>query len=68
MTNNSHQKRRFIALLSIIALLLIGLAIFCVISSGEGKIKIYFYSSETNINNFKSLKKVLRQTGRKWWI
>lgn len=44
------------ALLSTIALLLIGLAIFCVISSGSGKIKIYFYSSETNINNFKSLK------------
>jgi len=56
MTNNGHQKGRFVALLSIIALLLIGLAIFCVISSGEGKIKIYFYSSETNINNFKSLK------------
>jgi len=33
-----------------------------VISSGEGKIKIYFYSSETNINNFKSLKmKVLAE-------
>ncbi len=29
---------------------------FCVFSSGEGKIKIYFYSSEANINNFKSLK------------
>jgi len=56
MTNISHQKGRFVALLSTIALLLIGLAIFCVISSGEGKIKIYFYSSETNINNFKSLK------------
>ena len=26
------------------------------ISSGSGKVKIYFYSSETNINNFKSLK------------
>ena len=56
MRNNRHQKGRFIALLSMIALLLIGLAIFCVISSGEGKIKIYFYSTETNINNFKSLK------------
>ena len=33
-----------------------GLAIFCVMTSGEGKIKIYFYSSEANINNFKSLK------------
>ncbi len=56
MTNNSHQKRRFVTLLSIIALLLIGLGVFCVISSGSGRIKIYFYSSETNINNFKSLK------------
>jgi len=56
MTDNSHQKRRFIALISTIALLLIGLALFCVISAGSGKIKIYFYSSETNINNFKSLK------------
>jgi hypothetical protein len=56
MTNNSHQKRRFPVLISIIAALAIGLAVFCVISLGEGKIKIYFYSSETNINNFKSLK------------
>ena len=56
MTNSGHQKRRFIALLSTTALLLIGLAISCVISSGSDKIKIYFYSSETNINNFKSLK------------
>lgn len=56
MTNRTQPKKRLLALLSIIALLLIGLAIFCVISSGEGKIKIYFYSSETNINNFKSLK------------
>jgi hypothetical protein len=56
MTNGGHQKRRFSALLSTTALLLIGLAVFCVISSGSDKIKIYFYSSETNINNFKSLK------------
>lgn len=56
MTNGGHQNRRFSALLSTTALLLIGLAIFCVISSGSGKIKIYFYSSETNINNFKFLK------------
>lgn len=56
MTTGSHQKRRFLILLSTTAVLLIGLAIFCVVSSGEGKIKIYFYSSETNINNFKSLK------------
>jgi len=56
MTTGSHQKRRFSFLLSTTAILLLGLAIFCVISSGEGKIKIYFYSSEANINNFKSLK------------
>jgi len=56
MTNGGHKKRRLSAFLSTTALLLIGLALFCVISSGSGKIKIYFYSSETNINNFKSLK------------
>jgi len=61
MTNGSHQKRRFSALLSTIALLLIGLAVFCVISSGAGKIKIYFYSFETNIINFKSLKMAFGQ-------
>ena len=55
MTNGGHKKRRS-ALLITIALLIIGLGAFCVISSGSGKIKIYFYSSETNINNFKSLK------------
>jgi hypothetical protein len=56
MTNGDPRKRRFSFLLSTTAILLLALAIFCVISSGEGKIKIYFYSSETNINNFKSLK------------
>ena len=56
MTNGSHHQRRFSVLLSATAIILLGLAIFCVISSGEGKIKIYFYSSEANINNFKSLK------------
>jgi hypothetical protein len=56
MTNGRHQKRRFLILFSATAILLMGLMVFCVISSGEGKIKIYFYSSETNINNFKSLK------------
>ena len=56
MTTDGHQKRRFLILLSTSALLLLGLAISYVISSGEGKIKIYFYSSETNVNNFKSLK------------
>lgn len=56
MANGNHRKNRFTTLLSIIAIFSIGLAVFSVISSGEGKIKIYFYSSETNINNFKSLK------------
>jgi len=56
MKPSGHQKRRFVAVLSIIAVLLIGMVVFSVLSSGEGKIKIYFYSSETNINNFKSLK------------
>jgi len=56
MTNGGHKNRRFTALLLTTTLFLTGLAIFCVISSGEGKTKIYFYSSETNINNFKSLK------------
>ena len=56
MTNGDPRKRRFSFLLSTTAILLLGLAIFCVISFGEGKIKIYFYSSEANINNFKSLK------------
>jgi hypothetical protein len=56
MTTGKRPKRRFSILLATTAILLLGLAIFCVISSGSGKIKIYFYSSETNINNFKSLK------------
>ena len=56
MTNGGYRKRKFLAPFSIIAFLFIGLVVFWVISSGEGKIKIYFYSSETNINNFKSLK------------
>jgi len=51
-----QPKGRFRSLSCMSAILLLGLAIFCVISSGEGKIKIYFYSSEANINNFKSLK------------
>ena len=56
MTTGGYRKRRFLAPFSMIAFLFIGLVLFWVISSGEGKIKIYFYSSETNINNFKSLK------------
>ena len=56
MTTGSHPKRRSLIFLSATAVLLTGLVVFCVISSGEGKIKIYFYSTETNINNFKSLK------------
>lgn len=56
MTTGGYRKRRFLAPFSMIAFLFIGLVLFWVISSGEDKIKIYFYSSETNINNFKSLK------------
>jgi len=49
-------KKRFLIFLAAVFFLLGGLLVFSVMSSGEGKIKIYFYSSETNINNFKSLK------------
>jgi hypothetical protein len=56
MTNGSQQKRRFLISFLMSTILLMGLGVFCVMTSGEGKIKIYFYSSETNINNFKSLK------------
>jgi hypothetical protein len=51
-----QPKGHFRHLSCMSAILLLGLAIFSVMSSGEGKIKVYFYSSETNINNFKSLK------------
>lgn len=51
-----QPKGHFRYLSCMSAILLLGLAIFSMLSSGEGKIKIYFYSSETNINNFKSLK------------
>ncbi len=56
MISLQSTKGHFRPLSCMSAILLLGLAIFCVISSGEGKIKIYFYSSEANINNFKSLK------------
>jgi hypothetical protein len=56
MTTGRHQKRRFLIPFSTTAILLIGLAIFSAITSVEGKIKTYFYSSETNINNFEFLK------------
>lgn len=56
MKNSIFQKKRVVALFLILVALSTGLAVFCVVSSGGGKIKVYFYSSETNINNFKSLK------------
>ena len=56
MKKYCHTKKRFFAILTMAVLFLAGLSAFCVISFGEGKIKIYFYSTETNINNFKSLK------------
>ncbi|MBW1786559.1 MAG: hypothetical protein JRK53_08075 [Deltaproteobacteria bacterium] len=46
----------FRRILPLVAALVICVAIFCVVSTGSEKIKIYFYSSETSINNFKSLK------------
>ncbi len=56
MTGHNLKKRKLFTLLSTTVFLILSLVLFCVLSSGEGKIKIYFYSSEANINNFKSLK------------
>jgi hypothetical protein len=56
MKPGRHPRQRLFAFLSVLAAVCIGLVVFSVLSSGEGKITIYFYSSETNINNFKSLK------------
>jgi len=57
MTSGGRSQKRICSLILVPAFFLaMGLAAFSVLSSGEGKIKIYFYSSETNINNFKSLK------------
>ena len=56
MKKSGSEQKRFLAFLVWVVLTITGLTVFCVISSGAGKTKIYFYSTETNINNFKSLK------------
>jgi hypothetical protein len=59
MTNLNLQTKNLVGILSLAAMLFLGSAIFFVIpsvSATSNKIPIYFYSSETNINNFKSLK------------
>lgn len=55
----SHNRQKILQLKSIlwiIAILLLFNTLLYLISNGAGKVIIYFYSSETNINNFKSLK------------
>lgn len=56
MTGFPENKSRFWRHLPLVAVFAIGIAVFTVMSTGSEKIKVYFYSSETNINNFKSLK------------
>ncbi len=43
-------------MLLILVLTISSIAVFYVVSMSAGKTKIYFYSTEANINNFKSLK------------
>ena len=56
MTRIGHQKTQFSGIILLIAALLILTVIFHMMSAAADKTMIYFYSSETNINNFKSLK------------
>lgn len=59
MTNLDFQTKKFAGILSLAAMLFLASVVFSVIpsiSATSNKIPIYFYSSETNINNFKSLK------------
>jgi hypothetical protein len=51
-----QPKKRFLSFLTAALLFVAGVSVFCVMAFSEGKTKIYFYSTETNINNFKSLK------------
>jgi hypothetical protein len=59
MTNLNLQTKKSVGILSLAAMLFLASVVFSVIpsiSATSNKIPIYFYSSETNINNFKSLK------------
>ena len=56
MKKLTDKSKRFWVLLVTPFLLLAGVTALCVVCSGAGKTKIYFYSTEANINNFKSLK------------
>lgn len=55
--SHPYEKRSLgLEIFRVMAAVLLFISIFYIISPGADKIKVYFYSSETNINNFKSLK------------
>ena len=59
MTNLNLHNKNLVVILSLAAMIFLISLVFSVIpsvSATSEKIPIYFYSSETNINNFKSLK------------
>jgi hypothetical protein len=59
MTSLNPQTKNLVGILTLAAMLFLASVVFFVIpsvSANSDKIHIYFYSSETNINNFKSLK------------
>lgn len=59
MTDLNLQTKNLVGILSLTAMLFLASVVFSVIpsvSAPSDKILIYFYSSESNINNFKSLK------------
>ena len=58
MTNLNLQTKTFMGILSLAAMLFLASAVSDIpsVSATSDKIPVYFYSSETNINNFKSLK------------
>jgi len=61
MNKTELKINNFSGALLLIAALLLLTAIFNVLSPAADKTMIYFYSSETNINNFKSLKMAFDQ-------
>lgn len=56
MSNLGPKIRQFSGVLLLLSALILLTSIFNVLSPAADKTKIFFYSSETNINNFKSLK------------